>query len=181
MDPDTFFLIEERLRDTYELILITTGALEIQNVGPEKSFSALDYDKMINQFKVNTIGPAILIKNLMRLLPRNGKAVLATLSARVGSITDNRLGGWISYRAAKAALNQVVRTASIEASRKNPKSVFLTLHPGTVISKLTETYIGNHSFVEPDEAAKNILQVIEQKDFNDTGGFFAFDGKHIPY
>ena len=117
----------------------------------------------------------------MNFLPRTGKAVFVTLSARVGSIEDNRLGGWISYRASKAALNQVVKTASIEASRKNPQSLFMAIHPGTVKSKLTEKYLGNHKFVQPAEAAKNILQVIEQKGPGDTGGFYAFDGQKIPY
>ena len=179
--PDTIAFRSVGKDGPFRLILDATGALEINNAGPEKSVSSLDYDVMLNQFKVNTIGPALLIKNLINFLPRTGKAVFVTLSARVGSIEDNRLGGWISYRASKAALNQVVKTASIEALRKNPQSLFMAIHPGTVRSKLTEKYLGNHKFVQPDEAAKNILQVIEQKDHSDTGGFYAFDGQKIPY
>ena len=181
MHPNTIALDSVGQDGPFQLILDATGALDINNAGPEKSVSSLDYDVMLNQFKVNTIGPALLIKQLMNFLPRTGKAVFVTLSARVGSIEDNRLGGWISYRASKAALNQVVKTASIEASRKNPQSLFMAIHPGTVKSKLTEKYLGNHKFVQPAEAAKNILQVIEQKGPGDTGGFYAFDGQKIPY
>ena len=181
MQPDTVALRSVGNDGPFQLILDATGALDINNAGPEKSVSSLDYDVMLNQFKVNTIGPALLIKQLINFLPRTGKAVFVTLSARVGSIEDNRLGGWISYRASKAALNQVIKTASIEALRKNPQSLFMAIHPGTVRSKLTEKYLGNHKFVQPDEAAKNILQVIEQKDHSHTGGFYAFDGQKIPY
>ena len=117
----------------------------------------------------------------MKLLSRSGKVVFVTLSARVGSISDNRLGGWISYRASKTALNQIVKTASIEAFRKNPDSIFMSVHPGTVRSKLTANYLGNHKFVEPEEAANNILRLIEQKEAKDTGGFYAYNGEKIPY
>ena len=181
MEPSTIAFRSIEQGRPFHLILDATGALEINNAEPEKSFSVLDYETMLNQFKVNTVGPALLIKDFIKCLPRTGKAVFVTLSARVGSIEDNRLGGWISYRASKAALNQVLKTASIEASRKNPQSLFMAIHPGTVISELTQKYLGNHKFVLPDEAAKNILRVIEQKDHCDTGGFYAFDGKRIPY
>ena len=117
----------------------------------------------------------------MKFLPRTGKVVFATLSAKVGSVNDNRLGGWVSYRASKAALNQIVKTASIEALRKNPESLFIAIHPGTVFSKLSEKYVGNRPFVEPAVAAKNILKVIEEKDHEDTGGFFSYNGRRLPY
>ena len=181
MKPETVASSSVGIEGPFQLILVATGALEINKAGPEKSLSAIDSDTMLNQFRVNTIGPTLLLKHFMKFLPRTGKSVFATLSARVGSIEDNRLGGWISYRASKAALNQVVKTASIEASRKNPQSLFMVIHPGTVKSKLTQKYLGNHKFVLPVEAAKNILQVIEEKDHEDTGGFYAFDGQKIPY
>ena len=132
MNSDTIALEAEKQVGSFRLIVDATGALEIDGVGPEKSFTHLSEDKMLNQFKVNTIGPALIIKNFMKLLSRSGKVVFVTLSARVGSISDNRLGGWISYRASKTALNQIVKTASIEAFRKNPDSVFMSVHPGTV-------------------------------------------------
>ena len=181
MEPATIALRASDQDGPFQLILDATGALEINNAGPEKSLSVLDYDMMLNQFKINTIGPALLIKHFTKFLSRTGKSVFVTLSARVGSIEDNRLGGWISYRASKAALNQVVKSASIEALRKNPESVFMAIHPGTVRSKLSQKYLGNHKFVLPDEAAQNILRVIEQKNYEDTGGFYAFDGQKIPY
>ena len=181
MRPETIALGAEDQNGYFNLILDATGALEINNATPEKSLRALSHHSMINQFMVNAIGPALLIKHFMKFLPRTGKVVFVSLSARVGSIEDNRLGGWISYRASKAALNQIIKTASIEASRINPGSVFMAVHPGTVMSKLTRQYLGNHKFVEPDEAAKNILNLIEQKEPKDTGGFYAFDGTKIPY
>lgn len=181
MKPDTIGLESDKQSGLFELILDATGALEINGNGPEKSFQALEYNKMIDQFKVNTIGPAMIIKHFMRFLPRKGKAVFVTLSARVGSIEDNKLGGWVSYRASKAALNQVVRTAAIELARQNFESVCIALHPGTVKSKLTVKYLSRHKYVEPDEAARNILRVIEQKHSKDSGGFYDFKGTSIPW
>ena len=181
MSPESIALEAGKLDGSFELILDATGALTIDGFGPEKSINAINYERMVNQFKVNAIGPALIIKHFMQFLPRRGKVVFATLSARVGSIDDNRLGGWISYRASKAALNQIIRTASIEASRKNPQSVFLAIHPGTVLSSLTKQYLGTHKYVQPDEAAQNILQVIERKDFTDSGGLYDFAGQKIPY
>ena len=107
--------------------------------------------------------------------------MFVTLSARVGSIGDNGLGGWISYRASKAALNQIVRTAAIEIARRRPEAVVAALHPGTVRTDLTAKYAGNHPTVSPDEAATNLLAVIDGLTPEDTGGFFAWDGKRIPW
>ena len=105
----------------FDRIIVATGALEIDGAEPEKTLRALDPEAMAAQFRLNTIGPALAIKHAMPLMPRDGRSVLAVLSARVGSIGDNRLGGWVSYRAAKSAVNQVVRVASIElAPRKRP-------------------------------------------------------------
>ena len=181
MRPETIPFLAEGKEGYFNLILDATGALEINESTPEKSFRSLDHQSMVNQFMVNTIGPALLIKHLMKFLPKAGKVVFVSLSARVGSIEDNRLGGWISYRASKAALNQIIKTASIEAFRINPNSVFMAIHPGTVRSALTKKYLGNHKFVEPNEAARNILNVIERKKPKDTGGFYAFNGEKIPY
>ena len=181
LDPKGIDFIASKQEGKFRLILDATGALEINNYGPEKSLSALEPKAMMNQFAVNAVGPALLMKHFMHLLSRTNKSVFVTLSARVGSIEDNRLGGWISYRASKAALNQIVKTASIEAARRNPESLFIGIHPGTVSSKLSEKYLANHSFVQPQEAAEKILQVIEEKDYHDNGGFFAYDGTRIPY
>src|SRR5690606_4451605 len=125
------------LSGSYDLIFVTTGALQIADATPEKSLRSLDPQAMAAQFALNCIGPALVLKHALRLLPRDRRAVFAVLSARVGSIRDNRLGGWYSYRAAKAALNQVIRTGAVELARSHPRAVLLALHPGTVQSDLT--------------------------------------------
>ena len=165
----------------FDLIFDTTGALEVDGYAPEKTIDALSPEGMAAQFAVNAIGPALLLKHFHPLLAKSGSAVFATLSARVGSIGDNRLGGWISYRAAKAALNQIVRTASIEISRKRPDSIVVALHPGTVATELTARYAGRHPTVAPDESAANLLEVIAGLRPLDSGGFFAWDGATIQW
>lgn len=165
----------------FDLVIDTTGALEIDGVGPEKSVSAISPEAMIRQFQVNAIGPALVFKHFMKHLPRTKPALIATLSARVGSIGDNRLGGWISYRAAKAALNQIVRTTSIELRRTHPHSICVAVHPGTVRTPLTERYVGSHPAVETEEAAKNILTVLRGLSPEQTGGFFDWKGDQIEW
>ncbi|MEM8570607.1 MAG: SDR family NAD(P)-dependent oxidoreductase [Pseudomonadota bacterium] len=165
----------------FELIFDATGGLEINGNGPEKALSQIEPSSMAGQFALNAIGPALLLKHFHTFLPKDRTSVFATLSARVGSIGDNRLGGWISYRASKSALNQVVRTASIEIARKWPQAVVVALHPGTVRSALTKEYLGRHPAVTPEEAAGNLLAVISGLSSANTGGFFAWDGKTIPW
>jgi NAD(P)-dependent dehydrogenase (short-subunit alcohol dehydrogenase family) len=165
----------------YDLIFDATGALEIDGQGPEKTIEAIDPAAMAAQFALNAIGPALLLKHFHGALARDGRAVFATLSARVGSIGDNRLGGWISYRASKAALNQIVRTAAVEIRRRRPEAVVVALHPGTVRTPLTDRYVGRHPTVAPEEAAANLLRVIDGLKPEDSGGFFAWDGKQIPW
>ena len=181
MKPETITLAATKQFGSFELILDATGALEINGNGPEKSFQSLDYENMLNQFKVNAIGPAMIIKHFMEFLPKTRKSAFVTLSARVGSIEDNKLGGWVSYRASKSALNQIVKTASIELARKNPESVCIAMHPGTVKSKLTQKYLGRHPYVAPDIAAQNIIRVIEKKSSKDSGGFFDYNGDTISW
>jgi NAD(P)-dependent dehydrogenase (short-subunit alcohol dehydrogenase family) len=171
----------DRLAAPFDLILDATGALEIGGCGPEKCIGAIDPGAMAAQFAVNAIGPALLLKHFHVLLPRAGRSVFATLSARVGSIGDNRLGGWISYRAAKAALNQIVRTSAIEIARKRPDAIVVALHPGTVRTPLTERHAGRHPTVSPEAAAANLLAVIDRLSPAETGGFFAWDGQPIPW
>ncbi len=171
----------ERLEGPFDLVVDATGALEIDGRAPEKTIAALTPEAMAAQFAVNAIGPALLLKHLHPLLPRRGRGVFATLSARVGSIADNRLGGWISYRASKAALNQIVRTASIEIARGRPGSIVVALHPGTVATPLTRNYATRHPTVSPAAASSNLLAVIDGLTPADTGGFFAWDGSAIPW
>ena len=169
------------LEGSYERILVTTGALELDGVPPEKGLRSLDPAAMAAQFALNAIGPALLLKHSLRLLPRDRPAAFAALSARVGSIGDNRLGGWHSYRAAKAALNQLIHTGAIEVARSHPQAVVVCLHPGTVETPLTRKYAGGHPTVTPDQAAVNLLAVLEGLRPKDTGGFFDWQGKSIAW
>ena len=171
----------EALDGPFDLIFDATGALVIDGAAPEKTIAVIDPAAMAAQFALNAIGPALLLKHLHPLLPTDRRAVFVTLSARVGSIGDNGLGGWISYRAAKSALNQIVRTAAIEIARRRPEAVVAALHPGTVRTDLTSKYAGRHPTVSPDEAAANLLAVIADLTPENTGGFFAWDGKPIPW
>ncbi len=166
---------------TIDLVFDATGALAMDGQGPEKTIRAIDPAAMAKQFAVNAIGPALLLKHFAPLLHRDRRAVFATLSARVGSIGDNRLGGWISYRAAKAALNQIVRTAAIEIARSRPLSLVVALHPGTVETSLSADFSRNHAVFSPAEAAAKLLAVLEGLDSSRTGGFFAYDGQSIEW
>lgn len=167
--------------DSLDLIFNATGALTIGGVGPEKALRAIDPAAMRRQFELNAIGPALLLKHFTALLPRDRRSLFASLSARVGSIGDNRLGGWISYRAAKAAQNQIVHTAAIEIARTRPLAVVTALHPGTVETGLSAGYRGNHDAVSPDEAAANLLTVLDRLQPEQSGGFFAYDGSAIEW
>jgi NAD(P)-dependent dehydrogenase (short-subunit alcohol dehydrogenase family) len=165
----------------FDRIIIATGALELNGARPEKSLRALDPAAMSAQFALNAIGPALVLKHALRLIPRDRPAQIATLSARVGSIGDNALGGWHSYRAAKAALNQFFHTGAMEIARTHPMACVALIHPGTVATKLGADYSGNHPTTPPDQAAQNILDVLNGLTPANTGGFFDWQGKAIPW
>ncbi|MEM7059464.1 MAG: SDR family NAD(P)-dependent oxidoreductase [Pseudomonadota bacterium] len=165
----------------FDLIFDATGALQIGEHGPEKKLSAIDADAMAAQFAVNTIGPALILKHSDRLIPRDRRAVLATISARVGSISDNGLGGWVSYRAAKAALNQIVKTASVELARTRPEAIIAALHPGTVATGLSAPFAGQRKTLTPEESAARMIAVLDGLTPAQSGGFFAYDGQAIPW
>lgn len=169
------------LSGPYDLIFVATGALELQGRAPEKTLRALDPVAIAAQFALNATGPALVVKHAVRLLPKDAPARLAVLSARVGSIGDNGLGGWYAYRAAKAALNQLIHTAAIEIARSHPQTVLACLHPGTVATPLTQKYAGNHPTVTPEQAAANLIAVLEGLTPDQTGGFFDWQGKTIPW
>ena len=169
------------LDGTFDLILVASGALEIAGNRPEKSLRALDPVAMAQQLAVNAIGPALILKHALRLMPRDRPCHFAALSARVGSIGDNALGGWYSYRAAKAALNQLIHTAAIEVARSHPLAVVSVLHPGTVATGFTKDYVANRVTVSPAEAATNLLGVLNGLTPADTGGFFDATGARIPW
>ncbi|MCC5956372.1 MAG: SDR family NAD(P)-dependent oxidoreductase [Natronohydrobacter sp.] len=169
------------LDGVFSRVIIATGALEIDGHTPEKALKHLSADGMAAQFALNTIGPALVMKHALRLLPKDAPSVMAALSARVGSIGDNRAGGWHSYRASKAALNQIIRGAAIELRRSHPQAVCVALHPGTVATPFTEKYLGRHPAVAPQEAAANLLRVIDAVTPEQSGQFFDWAGKPVAW
>lgn len=175
----------EHVRDRIgplDLVFDATGFLHGEDFMPERSWRSLDPDHMLLDYRLNTVGPALLMKHLLPLLRRDERAVFATLSARVGSISDNRLGGWHSYRASKAALNQMVRTCSIELARKNPGAICVAIHPGTVSSRLSEPFSKSGLDVRsPDVAAAEILDVLQALEPADTGNLFDHKGKRVEF
>lgn len=183
-DEETLSAAAEDLRKTcrdLHLIICATGVLGAAGAGPEKAVTDLDPERMAAIFAVNTIGPALLFKHFVPLLPASGKCVFAVLSARVGSIGDNRLGGWYSYRASKSALNQIVRSVSVEVARKRPEAVCLALHPGTIETPLTRPFARGRFTHTADEAARNLLTVMDGATSADSGQFFDYDGKKVAW
>ena len=165
----------------FDLIFVALGILAGPGQAPEKTLAAITPEAMAAVFAVNTIGPALILRHVPRLLSRDGRGVVAVLSARVGSIGDNRLGGWYSYRASKAALNQIVHGAAIELGRSHRGSVVVALHPGTVETAFTAHYAGKHPTVTPAVAADNLLAVLNGLGPADTGGFFDWAGETVPW
>jgi NAD(P)-dependent dehydrogenase (short-subunit alcohol dehydrogenase family) len=164
-----------------DLILVATGALAPPGLGPEKTLRALDPAQLAAQFALNATGPMLVLKYALRLMPRDGRAVFAALSARVGSIGDNALGGWYSYRASKAALNQMLHTAAIEVARSHRHAVIAALHPGTVDTGFGAAFHRGRATVTPSDAAANLLAVIDRLTPADSGGFFDWAGDRIPW
>ena len=165
------------------LVIVATGILHGDDISPEKTLRALDPAAMAAVFAVNTIGPALVAKHFVPLLARTGRSMFAALSARVGSIEDNRLGGWYSYRASKAALNQILRTLSIEVARSRPDAIVVGLHPGTVASPLSRPFRPDttaEGVFQPEVSAGHLLRVLDALERKDTGGVFAWDGTRIP-
>jgi len=162
------------------LVIDATGFLHGEGFMPEKTFRDLSAEHLMKSFAVNAVGPALLMKHFLPLLPRSGPAVFATLSAKVGSISDNQIGGWYSYRAAKAALNQLVHTAAIELRRSRPEAVCVALHPGTVATALSAPFAKAGLDVRaPAVAAADLLRVIAGLGAGQSGGFFDYKGEAI--
>ena len=164
------------------LVIDATGFLHDAEFQPEKSLRQLDLAHLARSFALNATGPALLMKHFLPLLAREGRAVFVTLSARVGSISDNRLGGWYAYRASKAALNQLVRTAAVELARTRPQAVCLALHPGTVDTGLSGPFAKNGLDVQtPGEAAEKLLTVIAGLTSERSGTLVDQNGLAIPF
>jgi len=167
-----------------DLVIVATGLLHDGSLQPEKSMRTLDADAMATVFAINTIAPALLAKHFLPAMRKGTKTVFAALSARVGSISDNRLGGWTSYRASKAALNMTLKTLSIEHARRFPASVVAALHPGTVDTSLSKPFQGrvpDEQLFSASRSAGHLLDVIDRLTPADTGGFFAWDGSRIEF
>lgn len=167
-----------------DLVIVATGLLHDAAIMPEKSWRALDPAAFERAFRINATGPALIAKHVLGHLPRDRKAAFAALSARVGSIGDNRLGGWHAYRASKAALNMLVRTCAIELARRNPAAVCVTLHPGTVATQLSAPFqagVAPEKLFTPQASASFLLAVLDRLSGADTGKLFAWDGAEIPF
>lgn len=164
----------------FQLIINTIGVLHSEHWMPEKKLGDLNAEQLQMLMQVNAIGPGLTIKHFSKLLDPAG-SVMATLSAKVGSIEDNRLGGWFSYRASKAALNMLIKTASIEFSRTKPNTALVALHPGTVNSHLSKPFKGEQIGRPPLDAASDMLQVLLALQKTDSGSFLTYSGEKLPW
>lgn len=184
-DESSILAAAEAMRDSPpDLVIVASGVLALSDgTRPERSYKSLDPGVMAEMFAVNTIGPALVAKHMLPLLPRDRRSAFVALSARVGSIGDNRIGGWHSYRASKAALNMLVRNFAIELGRTHKRSVVVSLHPGTVDTGLSEPFQANlpdGQLTQPDGAARNLLGVIEGLNPADSGHQFDWKGGRVP-
>lgn len=168
-----------------DLCVVATGVLTLPDgTGPEKSWAKIDPASMAQVFALNTIGPALIAKHVLPLLPRERRGVFAAISARVGSIGDNRLGGWHSYRASKAALNMLVKNFAIELVSRKPQAIAVSLHPGTVDTALSEPFqkgVPAEKLFTPEQSAAHLLKVIDGLSRDDSGHALAWDGARIEY
>lgn len=186
-DEESIAAAAQKLRESHQkvhFLINTIGLLHTEEFGPEKKLQDLDPENLARIFRVNAIGPALVFKHFHPFFRHDEPSVFATLSARVGSIGDNFIGGWYGYRASKAALNQFMRTASIEMARKAPQCTMVTIHPGTVDTALSEPFqknVPDHKLFSPEYSAQKILEVLNHLDASQTGKFFAWDGQEIPW
>lgn len=166
-----------------DITIVATGLLHGENLKPEKSLRDINADDFAKILAVNTTGPALIMKHFLPKMNRDRKAVFAAISARVGSISDNQLGGWYSYRASKSALNMLIKTASIEVARKYKQASVIGLHPGTVDTSLSEPFSGNvekSKLFTAEFSAECLLKRIDEASADTTGCVFAWDGEVIP-
>ncbi|ELT96291.1 hypothetical protein CAPTEDRAFT_131426 [Capitella teleta] len=185
LDEQSITDAAERITEPLDLVIITTGILHMgEGLMPEKSIKDFHPDHFARIFAINTTGPAMIAKYFLPKMAKNRKNVFAVLSARVGSISDNRLGGWYAYRASKAALNMIVKNLAIETARKNKSSVVVALHPGTVESTLSEPFqagVPDGKLFTPEYSAVQLVNVIDQLKQEDSGNLFAWDGEKLTF
>lgn len=163
------------------LVFVATGVLQ-DGEEPERSYKTLSAEHMLRDYRINTVGPALIAKHFLPLLPKDQRTVFAALSARVGSIGDNRLGGWHSYRASKAALNMILKNLSIERARTHPLAIIAGLHPGTVATDLSAPFqkgVAAGKLFDAAYSAERLLAVLDGLAPKDSGGVFAWDGSRI--
>ena len=175
----------EKKLGSLQLVIVATGVLhDGLGLQPEKSWRSVTSDSMERAFRVNAVGPALLAKHFLPLLSSDRKSVFAAISARVGSIEDNQLGGWHSYRASKAALNMTIKTLSIELARRNPMALCVALHPGTVDTALSKPFQGGvpqGKLFPSAQSARHLLEVLDALTAEQSGGLYAWDGERIPF
>ncbi|SET37789.1 SDR family NAD(P)-dependent oxidoreductase [Thorsellia anophelis] len=170
------------LLGSIDLVIVATGMLHDGKTKPEKSLNEITSSNLVKLFEVNTIIPTLMAKYFVPKLSRENKSVFAVLSARVGSIVDNRKGGWYAYRASKSALNMIIKCTAIESNRTHKHSIVIGLHPGTVTSELSEPFVKNinqANLFSPEESVYKLISVIENLESLDTGKCFAWDGQEI--
>ena len=168
----------------FDIIINAIGILhdEKNNIYPEKSIKTLDPNFFLKNIEINSLVSALCIKHMIEFISKSKKTVIANLTARLGSISDNNIGGWLSYRASKAAQHMIIKTASIELARNYNKLIIIGLHPGTVSTKLSKPYLRSaKSIFEPDLSAKKLSEVIEELEYTSTGKIFDYSGKIVPY
>lgn len=168
----------------FDIILLATGLLHTDKIKPEKTIKQLNSANLKAIFEINSFGPILFLKNCLSLLHKDKRSVFATISARVGSISDNRLGGWYSYRSSKAALNMLLKTASIELARTHPHLIIAGLHPGTVDTKLSkpfQSHVPPMKLFTPLQSAKMLFEVIQALTPENSGYCFAWDGQKIAF
>lgn len=171
----------ESIEGEVNLIIDATGFLSDEIIKPEKSIKSLDAQNMAKLFELNAIGPALLMKHFTPLMPRNARSIFATLSARVGSIGDNSLGGWYSYRASKTALNMFLKCTAIEVSRNKKQALCVALHPGTVETSLSDPFASDRERFSPEDSAIQMLQVLDGLTPDQTGIFWDYKGDPIEW
>jgi NAD(P)-dependent dehydrogenase (short-subunit alcohol dehydrogenase family) len=166
------------------LAINCVGLLHNSQQQPEKALRQINADNLLNYFLINSVGPALLAKHLMPVLKHSEHSIFATISAKVGSIGDNRLGGWYGYRASKAALNMLLKTAAIEYSRRSPNTIVLMLHPGTTDTQLSKPFqsgVPPQKLFSPERTAAQLIEVLSERTQQDSGAFFAWDGSQLPW
>jgi NAD(P)-dependent dehydrogenase (short-subunit alcohol dehydrogenase family) len=186
VESDIARATEQISAQTHQLHLVMNcvGILHGENLQPEKSLRQVNAENLLHYFQVNSIGTILLAKHLQPLLNHSDRSIFASISAKVGSIGDNQLGGWYGYRASKTALNMFLKTIAIEYSRRNPNTIVAALHPGTTDTRLSKPFQRNvppEKLFPVEKTVKQLLQVLEQLTVKDSGNFFSWDGSQIPW